>query len=81
MMTHAHLSFDGMRPIGPSQLSDSVTTRMRGVGKRECALESAESYRSLTNADQAIGRSSKDSKQDQAVERTGADIVKRGRRP
>ncbi len=81
MMAYAHLSLDSMRPTGLIQSSASATTRLRGVESDVCALESSDAYWSFTNADQAIGRNSKDSKQYDAAEQTGADIVKRGRTP
>lgn len=81
MMVHASLSFDSMRPTGVTQSSARATTRLRGVEKGAYALESIDAYWSFTNADGASRRSSKDSQQYQAAEQTGADIVKRGRRP
>lgn len=81
MMAYAHLFLDSMRPTGLIQSSASATTRLRGVESGACALETNDAYWSFTDADQAIGRNSKDPKQYQAVEQKGADIVKRGRTP
>jgi hypothetical protein len=81
MMARTHLSYDRMRPTGLTQSRASVTAQLRGVEDGACTLESIGAYWSPANADRAIARSEKDSKQDRAIERAGADIVKRGRTP
>jgi len=81
MMARTHLSYDRLRPTGMIQSRVSVTTRLRGVGDSACALESIGAYWSPSAADTAIARSDKDSTQEQAIERAGAEIVKRGRTP
>lgn len=79
MIAYAHLSLDGMRTTGTIQCGASPSTRLRGVGESAYAIDDIRASRQFAGVARLVGSEPRDSKQDQAGERSGAGIVKRGR--